>query len=69
MKGFIEITSKDGKRRLLNIDHIEEVSEIGEHHCNIYMAFNNPGACEQDYYQIRKSYDEVVEMIRRASHE
>lgn len=66
MKGFIEIVDKVGKRRCLNVRHIEEVCEVGEHHCNIYMAFNCPDAYEQDYFQVRKSYDEIVALIREA---
>ena len=65
-RGFIAIIGKDGKRRLLNVRHIEEVCEVGEHHCNIYMAFNTPNAIEQDYFQVRQSYDEIVDLIVEA---
>lgn len=64
--GFIAIVGKDGKRRLLNVRHIEEVCEIGEHHCDIYMAFNCPNATDQDYFQVRQSYDEIVALIKEA---
>lgn len=66
MKGFIEIIDKNSKRRFLNVRHIEEVCEIGEHHCDIYMAFNCPNAVDKDYFQVRKSYDEIVALIERA---
>lgn len=67
MKGFIEIVGKDGKKRLLNVRYIEEVCEIGEHHCDIYLAFNCPNATDQDYYQVRQSYDEIVALIKEAA--
>lgn len=66
MKGFIEIVGKDNKTRLLNVRYIEEVCEIGENHCDIYLAFNLPDAYEQDHYQVRLPYSRVVELIREA---
>lgn len=66
MKGFIEIVGKDNKTRLLNVRYIEEVCEIGENHCNIYMAFNCPNATDQDYFQVRLPYNVVVDLIKEA---
>ena len=66
MKGFIEIVGKDNKTRLLNVRYIEEVCEVGANHCDIYLAFNCPGAYEQDHYQVRLPYSRVVELIREA---
>lgn len=69
VKGFIEIVDKDERRRYLNVRHIEEVCEIGEHHCDIYMAFNRPNVANQDYFQVRKSYDEIVALIKESNDE
>lgn len=67
MKGFIEIVTKDNHRRLVNIQRIEEVCEVGEHHCNIYMASTNPTGGELFYHQVRKSYNEIVTLVKGAT--
>ena len=61
MNKFIEIT--DGKRRYINVRHIESIEEVSEKKCIIYMLpnwFNND---MRAYYVVDKSYDEVVEMV------
>ena len=64
MSNFIEIVGKeDKKRRFINVNHIEVVTEVNENRCNIYLAFNSPHALEQDYYELDKPYDEVISMI------
>lgn len=68
MKGFIEIKARErGLRRLVNIRHIEEVWEEREGSCTIYLAFICPDAADQDYIETCQSYEEIVEMIRRAA--
>lgn len=64
MKRFIEIIGSDKKRRLLNINHIEEIVEKDENNCYVYMAFNEPDAIEQDYFLVNKPYDKIVSMIK-----
>ena len=49
MSGFIKITDKDGNRRLLNVNYIEEVLDIDNVESEILLAFNCPNATEQDY--------------------
>lgn len=66
MKGFIEIIAKDGKRKLLNVQRIEEISEVGEHHCKIFIATDATVMGEQFHYEVRKSYDEIVALIEKA---
>ena len=66
MREFIEIVCRDKHRRLLNVKHIEEVYEISENSCIIYMAFNVPYATEQDYFEVQKPYDEIVSLIEKA---
>ncbi len=68
MRGFIQIKSKEGKWRCINIKYIEEVIET-EKGCTIYLAFNCPSATEQDYIETDKSYDEVVTMLWKGSAE
>lgn len=64
MSGFIEIICADEKRRLLNIMHIEEVVETEtKGKCLIYMAFNCPDAMEQDYFEVKESYDAIIQKI------
>ncbi len=65
MSKFIEIKAFGCEnRRLINIKHIEEVVEIDENSCRIYMAFSVPNAEEQDYFEVDMSYDEVVKEIK-----
>lgn len=67
MKGFIEIVDRnDGRRKLVNVRHIEDVWEDDEECCTIYMAFNVLNAIEADHYKVRKSYDEIVALIEEA---
>lgn len=66
MKGFIEIVPKGDKPRLINVSYIEEVREIDESHCDIYLAFNCPNAQLQDYVEAQLPYNRVVEMIKEA---
>ena len=67
MKGFIEIIdNKGGRRKLVNVRHIEEIWENDEESCTIYKAFNFPNAIEADHYNVRKSYDEIVALIKEA---
>lgn len=70
MSGFIEILPTSNKnRRFINIKHIEEVVEVDEKHCRIFMAFNVPDAMEQDYFEVDKPYDEIVSMIKKGGAE
>ena len=65
MKGFIEVTTKNGTH-LLNVKHIEEVWKNKDGKCTIFFAFNTPGADEQDHIFPYESYDEVKRMIEEA---
>lgn len=67
MKGFIEIETTTGQRRIINIRLIEEVIENRVGTCTIYMAFNVPNATEQDYIDTENSFDEIVELIEGAT--
>lgn len=67
MKGFIEVRNEFSNRTLINIKHIEEVREhVVDGTCTIYLAFNVPHASEQDHYEVRNSYDEIVALIKEA---
>lgn len=61
MKGFIEVMATDGRKRLLNINHIEEV--IGS---TIYLDVVNPDAFEQDHVKCEESYEEIKAKIAEA---
>ena len=63
MSGFICIVDKNGKRHCLNARYIEEIAEVDEKSCCIYMAFVCPHANEQDYIEVEISYDSVVDLI------
>ena len=65
MKGFIEVTAKNGTH-LLNVKHIEGVCARKDGKCTIYFAFNSPGAVGQDYITPRESYDEIKRRIEEA---
>ena len=55
------------KRWLLNIRHIEEVVEAEtKDKCLIYMAFACPDAVEQDYFEVKESYDIIIQKISDA---
>lgn len=65
MSRFIEITDENNNRRFLNVNYIEEIAEKNDTSCFIYLAFNCPDAITQDYFVVKKSYDEVVSMIMK----
>lgn len=62
MKGFIEIIGRNGKPRLINVRYIEEVTEIDNSHCEIYIH----GGSEAMTYRfiVDIPYWRVVEMIK-----
>lgn len=66
MKGFIEVTTKNGTH-LLNMKYIEDVWEDENGECTIYLAFNAPDAVKQDYILPYESYDEVKKKIEEAT--
>lgn len=67
MRGFIEICNEFGNKMLLNTRYIEEVREHPDSDmCTIYLAFNCPGATDQDYLKVNKPYKEIVSLIERA---
>ena len=66
MKGFIEVTAKNGTH-LLNVKYIEDVWEDEDGECTIYLAFNAPDAVKQDYILPYESYDEVKKKIEEAT--
>ena len=66
MSGFIKIVDKDGYRRLLNVNYIEEVLDIDNGKSEINLAFNCPNATEQDNIIINIPFDKLVEMILNA---
>lgn len=61
MKGFIEVMAKDGRKRLLNINRIEEVINS-----TIYLDVINPDAFEQDHVECKESYEEIKAKIAEA---
>lgn len=67
MKGFIEVIDKNGRKHLINVRYIEEVYSDDKDDCYIYLAFNCPGAVEQDYIFVYKPYDEIKRLIEEAS--
>lgn len=68
-KNFIEIVDKNRKRRFINVDFIEEIAEIDEERCYIYLGFNCPNAIEQDYFEVNIPYARLVSMIRKGGAE
>lgn len=67
MKGFIEIRNEFGNRILINVRHIEEVREHSFNDtCTIYLAFVTPNAMDQDYFEVKQSYDKIVALIKGA---
>lgn len=62
-KHFIQIVDKNRKKRLVNIDYIEEIAEIDSERSYIYLAFNAPNAVEQDYFEVNIPYSKLVSMI------
>lgn len=61
MKGFIEITAKDGRKHLLNINRIEEIIDS-----TIYLDVVNPHCDEQDFIFCEESYEEIKAKIAEA---
>lgn len=64
MNEFIQVETKDGMRRFVNVRYIEEIIE-NHNGCTIYLAFNCPSAVEQDYIDTFIPYDEVIDKIRK----
>lgn len=65
-RSFIEIIDIHNKRRYVNINYIEEVVAMDENSCCIYMAFICPNAIEQDYFIVKRPYEEIVALIRES---
>ena len=64
IKGFIEITDKEGINHLINIRYIEEIWDAGNGDgCWIYLAHNCPNATDQDYYQTREPYEVIKKLL------
>ena len=61
MKGFIEIVTKGNKPRLINVRYIEEVAEVDESHCEIYM--HDPSVVS---ISVHLPYNIVVDLIKEA---
>lgn len=61
MKGFIEVMETDGRERLLNINHIEEVINS-----TIYLDVIIPNCDEQDHIFCEESYEEIKAKIAEA---
>ena len=64
MKGFIEVTAKNGTH-LLNVKYIEDVWEDEDGKFTIWLALNTPNG-DQDMITPCESYDEVKRMIEGA---
>lgn len=65
MKGFIEITDKEGVNHLINIRYIEEIWDDGNGDgCWIYLAFNYPNATEQDCYRVSEPYEVIKKLLK-----
>ena len=69
MSAFIKITDKDGNRRLLNVNYIEEVIDLDNGKSEINLAFNCPNATEQDNIIVNIPFDELAKMIRNADND
>ena len=61
MNKFIEVIDRNRKRHLINIRHIEEIVEVDEKRCFIYLdiAYSET----QDYYDIQESYETIKLLI------
>lgn len=66
MYSFIKVIDKGGNRRCVNSRYIEEVVEVDENRCFIYMAFNSPNAYEQDYIEVNMPYNEMLNVLAEA---
>lgn len=62
MKGFIEITTTDGLRHLVNIRHIVEV-----HGNNVYTDDFAPFATDFPHFACVESYEEIRDKIAEAA--
>lgn len=62
MKNFIEVIDRNGKRHLINIRHIEEITEKNEDSCFIYLGVVNNGET-QNYYVIDEPYEVIKKLI------
>lgn len=63
MSRFIEVTDRNGKRHLINIQHIEEVAEKSVDSCStIYLDVVNNGET-QNYYVIDEPYEVIKKLI------
>ena len=63
MNKFIEIIGNEGKRKCINVRHIESIEEVSENQCVIYMLPNWFDNAVRAYYIVDKSYDEVIAMV------
>ena len=57
MAKFIEVTTQDGAKRLINTAWIEEIWE-GDN-ATIYFAFQAENMVDQDYMVVMESYEEI----------
>lgn len=57
MAKFIEVTTLDGAKRLINTAWIEEIWE-GDN-ATIYFAFKTENMVDQDYMVVKESYEEI----------
>lgn len=62
MKGFIQITTKSG-RKLININRIEEICEKEGGGCTIYIASDAP--YEQVRHTVDMPFDELLDLIEK----
>ena len=62
MKNFIEVVSEDKRKHLININHIEEIAELDENRCFIYLDVVC-GNETQDYYVINEPYEAIKKLI------
>lgn len=63
MPKFIEVTGRDGVKRLINVNMIEEVQADEEGGATIYLAFNCPNAYDQDHIQTQEGYEEIKRKV------
>lgn len=56
MSKFVELKTSTGQRRFVNIDSVEEIVDL-YNCCRVYFD-------ENDYFEIYKTYDEVVAIIK-----
>ncbi len=63
MAKFIEVTTRDNMKHLINVKIIEEVRINWDGGVDIYLAFNCPHTIEQDCISTKESYSEVKKML------